>query len=242
MIIGNRLIVSTARRLTVYPSSSYRPLLLLIFSMLFYSCNKPIGLPSVTPADSLRIVADNIEHRKETEKFFIHHPDSPFNRDSAVQYHGIKWFPIDPLYTGMSVLHRYENPDTVVVLGTKGEERKQLRYGYFEFPVPDEFGNPSLLKINVYKFTPHDAKRYALYKNNLSIRFTDKTTGKETYEVGRYLEIGEGHPDPSYVYTIDLNKTFNPYCAYSDLFSCAIPRKEDHLDIALRVGQLKYLE
>jgi uncharacterized protein (DUF1684 family) len=183
-----------------------------------------------------------VQYRKEQDNFFQHGPDSPFNRDTTFEYHGIKWFTIDPRYSATSVLHRYENPETVVVLGTKGEERKQLRYGYFELSVPDEFGKPTLLRINAYKFTPYDHKRYTLYKNNISVWFTDETTGKETYEVGRYLEIGEEHPDPSHVYTIDLNKAYNPYCAYSDLFSCAIPRKEDHLNIALRVGEMKYHE
>ena len=138
------------------------------------------------------------------------------------------------------MLHRYQHADTVIVMGTKGEERKQLRYGFFEFVVPDEYGTPTTLRLNVYKFTPYDTKRYARYKDNLSVWFTDKTTGKETYDVGRYVEIGNENPDPTHVYTIDLNKAYNPYCAYSSLFSCAVPRKEDHLTIALRVGELKY--
>jgi uncharacterized protein (DUF1684 family) len=74
----------------------------------------------------------------------------------------------------------------------------------------------------------------------LSVWFTDETTGKETYRVGRYVEVGEENPDPQFVYTIDLNKAYNPYCAYSDLYSCAIPRKEDHIPIAIRAGEKNY--
>jgi hypothetical protein len=125
-------------------------------------------------------------------------------------------------------------------MGTKGEERKQLRYGYFEFPVPDEHGSPYLLKLNVYKFTPYDAKRYAMYPKVLSVWFTDRTTGKETYQVGRYVDVGEEYPDDGHEYTIDLNKAYNPYCAYSDLYSCAVPRKEDRVQIALRAGEMSY--
>lgn len=206
------------------------------------SCQRNAPFPVLSTADSIRIVEENLAHRAEANAFFLNDPDSPFERDTTVSYHGIKWFPVDPRYQGESVLHRYDRPETVVVLGTKGEERKQLRYGYFEFDVPDESGDPVTLRINVYKFTPYDAKRYALYKNNLGVWFTDKTTGMETYGVGRYVEIGDEIPDPSHIYTIDLNKAYNPYCAYSDLFSCAIPRKEDHLDVALRVGEMKYHE
>jgi uncharacterized protein (DUF1684 family) len=210
--------------------------------VLLGACGRSPSLPVLTAADSLMIVKDNEAHRADADAFFRNNPDSPFQRDTTVTYHGIKWFPIDVRFRGESLLHRYATPETVIVLGTKGEERKQARYGYFEFAVPDESGEPVTLRINVYKFTPYDVKRYALYKDNLSVWFTDKTTGTETYGVGRYVEIGDENPDPSHVYTIDLNKAYNPYCAYSDLFSCAIPRKEDHLDIGLRVGEMKYHE
>jgi uncharacterized protein (DUF1684 family) len=72
--------------------------------------------------------------------------------------------------------------------------------------------------------------------------FTDETTGQDTYGVGRYVDVGNEDADPDHPYVIDFNKAYNPYCAYSNLFSCAVPRKEDHLDIALRVGEMKYHE
>ena len=206
------------------------------------SCGKKPELPLLTEADSLAIVDDNIAHRREADEFFRSNEGSPFVRDTTIEYHGLKWFPINPRFRGFSELHRYQRADTVIVMGTKGEERRQLRYGYFEFVVPDESGTPTRLRLNVYKFTPYDAKRYALYRNNLSVWFTDLTTGKQTYDVGRYVEIGDENSDPSFVYTIDLNQAYNPYCAYSNLFSCAVPRKEDHLSIALRVGEMKYHE
>ncbi len=195
----------------------------------------------VSTSDSVAIVRDNLAHRAAVEDF-MKGPDSPFGRDTTVEFHGIKWFPINPVFRGKSVLHRYDDPETVSVYGTKGEERKNLRYGYFEFAVPDSLGAAYTIRINAYKFTPHDKKRFELYRNNLSLWFTDRTTGKETYGVGRYIELGEENVDPDFVYTIDLNKAFNPYCAYSDMFSCAIPRKEDRIDIALRVGEMKYHE
>jgi uncharacterized protein (DUF1684 family) len=58
--------------------------------------------------------------------------------------------------------------------------------------------------------------------------------------VGRYLEVGQEVADPDYLYTIDFNNAYNPYCAYSSQYSCAIPRKEDHLDFPIRAGEMKY--
>jgi uncharacterized protein (DUF1684 family) len=205
------------------------------------SCQRTPTLPPLTAADSARVVADNVSHRAEVDAFFRTDPASPFLRDSSVSYHGINWYPINPRFRGESVLHRYERPETVVVLGTKGEERRQLRYGYLELVVP---GDPddAVIRLQVYKFTPYDAQRFLLYPHHLSVWFTDRTTGVETYPVGRYLEVGDEQADPDARYIIDLNKAYNPYCAYSALYSCAVPREEDRLDVAVRVGEMKYHE
>lgn len=216
--------------------------ILLVSIWTFPSCLRKPALPQLSSEDSVMIVKDNMTHRAEVDSFFRYDENSPFKRDTTIEFHGIKWFPVDPRFRGISLLQRYENPETVIVLGTKGEERKQLRYGYFTVTVPDENDQPATLKMNVYKFTPYDKKRYALYKDALSVWFTDKTTGSETYGVGRYVEVGNEDPKTDHEYVIDFNKAYNPYCAYSNLFSCAVPRKEDHLNIALRVGEMKYHE
>lgn len=209
---------------------------------MFTSCSGKPAPSRLTQADSLMIINDNLAHRADVDSTFRFDPDSPFRRDTTIEYHGIKWFPVDVHYRGISMLHRYANPETVIVMGTKGEQRRQLRYGYFTITVPGDDGQPVVLKINVYKFTPYDAKRYALYRNVLSVWFTDETTEKETYGVGRYVDVGNEDPDPGHLYVVDFNKAYNPYCAYSNIFSCAIPRSEDHLDISLRVGEKKYHE
>ncbi len=197
-------------------------------------------IPKLSAADSTAIVEENIAHRKEVDEFFRTDPNSPFNRDSTITFEGIRWFPIDPRFRVTSELTRYDHPDTVNVMGTKGEVRRNLRYGYFTFLLPDDNGTYRRFRLNVYKFTPYDAKRYALYRNNLSLWFTDRTTGNETYDVGRYVEIGDEHPDPHFRYTIDFNQAFNPYCAYSAQYTCAIPTKEDTLGLSLRVGEKNY--
>jgi uncharacterized protein (DUF1684 family) len=217
-----------------------KPLFSLLCALWALSCSRQAELPAISSADSLTIVTENQAHRESVDEFFRTDPGSPFRRDSSAAYHGLRWVPVDPRYRAFSVLHRYEHPETVVVLGTRGEERKNLKYGYFEFVLPDENGRARPCTLNVYKFTPYDGQRYLLYRDNLSVWFTDLTTGIETYDVGRYVEIGNEVGESSHVYVIDLNKAYNPYCAYSNLYSCAVPRREDRLDIAVRAGELKY--
>lgn len=201
----------------------------------------PAALPSISPEDSARIAIDNLAHREKIREFFLTDKGSPFRRDSSIRFTEIKWFPVDVRYCVTSPLHRYAAPETVTVMGTRGESRRNLKYGYFEFLLPDT-GGAVLCRLNVYKFTPYDGQRYLLYKNQLSVWFTDRTTGLETYHVGRYVEIGEEVPDSSHRYVIDFNKAYNPYCAYSDLYSCAIPRDEDRLTVAVAAGEKSYHE
>jgi uncharacterized protein (DUF1684 family) len=72
-----------------------------------------------------------------------------------------------------------------------------------------------------------------------SIWFTDKTTNDETYGVGRYLDF-ELNDDENFIYTIDFNLAYNPYCAYNPDYTCAIPTKEDYVDLKIEAGEKKY--
>lgn len=211
------------------------PVLTAILFVVLSNCQTNYEHRQWPSADSLRIVQEILAHRAEVDSFFRYDPNSPFHRDTNIQYEGIRWFPPNVKFYHESKLYRYAKPETVIVLGTQGEERKHLKYGYFLLHIEGKE-----IRLHVYRFTPSDAKRYALYKDHLNVWFTDRTTGKETYEVGRYIDVGIESPDPNFVYTINFNDAYNPYCAYSSLYSCAIPRKEDHLDFAVRAGEMKY--
>lgn len=89
--------------------------------------------------------------------------------------------------------------------------------------------------LRVYRMTTAQGGVY------YAVWFTDRTTGDTTHEVGRYLDF-EKVDDPDHVYTLDFNLAYNPYCAYTHAYGCAIPRKEDHLDLAITAGEKKWHE
>ena len=134
----------------------------------------------------------------------------------------------DPEFVFKSKLYEYEKKDTIIIYGTKGEKRSAVRYGYVKISYKGKDYH-----INVYEGTTRDGENY------FSIWFTDMTTGKETYGVGRYIDF-ELNPDKNFVYTIDFNLAYNPYCAYSPDYSCAIPSKEDHIDLAIEAGEKSF--
>jgi uncharacterized protein (DUF1684 family) len=198
------------------------------------SCTKPSSRPA-TAADSLRAVNETLDYRRMAEEYFRSDPQSPFNTTPPVPFEGLRWFPPDPGMYFTSKLERFENPETVTVYGTKNEPRKQVRYGYFTIEV-----GGAEHRLNVYKFPPDMASQYPELEGVLSVWFTDETTGKETYQVGRYLEIEREATDPDHLYVVNLNNAHNPYCAYNHAYSCPIPTREDRIPVAIRAGEMNY--
>jgi uncharacterized protein len=190
--------------------------------ILFYGCGN-----NLTPEEEKYI--NNINSfRQEKDDYMMKDSSSPFNQDKKAVYKKLNYYDIDMNFVFRSKLYPYENKDTVTVLGTKGEERKVIKFGYVEF----DYKN-NRYKLNVYRGQSKSGIEY------YSIWFTDKTTGEETYGVGRYIDF-EYVPDPGNIYTIDFNLAYNPYCAYSSQYSCAIPTKEDHIDLAVEAGEKNF--
>ncbi|GMU85907.1 MAG: hypothetical protein AMXMBFR48_11490 [Ignavibacteriales bacterium] len=199
-----------------------RPLLLLLLVITAVGCGDKYS------EEDKVYIAEVDAFRKNKDVEMRTSPGSPFVQDTAAHWAPLKYYAVDPAYKFTSILHQHEKQDTVIILGTKGEERKYLRYGYFIW----NFRNNEY-RINVYKGKSRSGEEYA------SLWFTDETTGNETYGVGRYIDL-ELHADSDHEYTIDFNLAYNPYCAYSSRYSCAIPHKEDYLPLAIVAGEKKF--
>ncbi len=197
-------------------------LILLALAVLTTSCGK-----KYTPEEEAYI--KKVEHQREVKNLeMMTDPNSPFNGRTKVKFHPLKYYDVDPSFVFHSKLYEYPKKDTITIWGTKGEARKAVRYGYLNINYKNK-----IYKLNVYKNFARNGQIY------YSVWFTDRTTGKETYGVGRYLEF-EKSDDPNHIYTIDFNLAFNPYCAYSPDYTCAIPSKEDYLDFEIRAGEKKF--
>lgn len=168
--------------------------------------------------------------RKAKNEYMKNDPNSPFNRDTRAEFHPLNYFDPDSAFVFESKLIEYEHKDTIPIFGTKGEEREAVRYGYLLLKFDDK-----VHRLNVYQNKAQNGSEY------YSVWFTDKTTNEETYGVGRYLDF-EKSADTNHVYAIDFNLAFNPFCAYSSMFSCAIPSQEDNLDFAVLAGEKKFHE
>lgn len=169
-----------------------------------------------------------IKERKEKDYSLQFDLNSPFNRDTTISFKPLNYYEPNPDFIFESKMIVYDIQDTVAILGTRGETRPAILLGYLELQKDGK-----VHRINVYKSFDRMGEPY------YSIWFTDRTTGKETYGVGRYLDF-ELNDHPEFVYTIDFNKAYNPYCAYSSLFTCPIPRVEDYIDMEIEAGEKNF--
>jgi hypothetical protein len=195
---------------------------MVLFSNLLFN-----GCDNYTPEEKEYISSIENE-RKEKDDYIKDDPYSPFNQEPKVKFEPLKYYDVDPSFVFKSKLTEFESKDTIIISGTKGEEREVLKYGFVTFV--HENNN---FKMNVYEGRSRSGQTYH------SLWFTDLTTNEETYGVGRYLDF-ELSPDKDYIYTIDFNKAYNPYCAYSSKYSCAIPTKEDFLSLEIKAGEKKF--
>jgi uncharacterized protein (DUF1684 family) len=183
---------------------------------------------SLTPPDALMKFESVATMRAEKDAYMRADPRSPFNYEKhPVPFTPLKYFELSQAWVFRSALTVFDEPEAVVIFDTKGRERNGHVFGVLSFSKEN-----AEHRVRVYRMPFDEGFYYGLW-------FTDRTTGEATYEVGRYLNF-EFSEDPDHVYTIDFNQAYNPYCAYSPAYGCAIPRKEDFIDLAITAGEMRW--
>ena len=134
------------------------------------------------------------------------------------------WFEEDPAFRVEARLVPDQPAREELVLSTRGNKRKALRLGRLEFTLQ---GKP--MKLTALRLLEPGQGEAAV-----SIFFRDETTGRESYPVGRYVDA---EPLGGDRYLLDFNRAYNPACAFSPLYNCHIPPRENLLPVAVRAGE-----
>ncbi|HET7897436.1 MAG TPA: DUF1684 domain-containing protein [Flavisolibacter sp.] len=163
-------------------------------------------------------------------------------RDNYVQTHEVvkgenrkamQFYPVDKNYRVSATLTK-SNESNWITFPTSAKLTKAFKvYGLLSFAI-----NGKPFRLNVYQSQELMAKDE--FKNYLFLPFTDFTTGDETYEGGRYLDLSTKDIHNNTL-VLDFNKAYNPYCAYeSGKYNCPIPPGANALPVAIRAGEKKY--
>jgi len=162
--------------------------------------------------------------RAEKDRYFKMSPDSPIPPEERVGFQGLRYYPENPDLRLAVWIEEFESKEPIRMLTSTGGVQEYLRWGRFRVEAEGRSA-----ELTVY---------YASW-GGYFVPFVDATSGEETYGAGRYLELEE-QGDGSFL--ADFNLAYNPYCAYSEDYSCPIPPAENRIDVPIRAGELNYGE
>ncbi|MCC6283377.1 MAG: DUF1684 domain-containing protein [Saprospiraceae bacterium] len=197
-----------------------------IACILAILCTRIVAQSSVDPAFLTEINA----HRQQYKNEFISDKHSPLTaRDTGF----LDFFPPDPSWRIAATVKIIPQSPSFDMLTYSGQKQLYRRYAALQFD-----WNGQVNTLNLYQNLMLIAKD-STYFDYLFLPFKDLTNGGETYGGGRYLDFRMRDIENG-VLILDFNKNYNPYCAYSDGYSCPIPPRENHLDFEIRAGEKEF--
>ena len=164
-----------------------------------------------------------INHRAELNEFMKDDPESPLPDSTRTSFRTLDFYPPNPDFKVEASLEILEDKQIIRMGTSDGKTREYLRFAYASFELAGSQNRVTLLR-------PMDEKS----NDALFLPFNDLTNGEETYGGGRYLDLEI--PDNNKL-TIDFNLAYNPYCVYSNDYSCPLPPAENRLAISVTAGE-----
>ncbi|MBI2077373.1 MAG: DUF1684 domain-containing protein [Euryarchaeota archaeon] len=162
-----------------------------------------------------------LSYRREKDEAFTNERDSPIPAPLRSRFSGLNYYAPDKRYYVATKLVPATEEKWVTMTTSDGDERRMLVAGVFEFPLEQ-----AKVRLTAYRHGADD--------DHVFIPFRDATAPKETYGAGRYLDVPHR---PNQLIFLDLNYAYNPYCAYSDDYSCPFPPRENWIDVPIRAGE-----
>ncbi|WP_435319951.1 DUF1684 domain-containing protein [Haloarchaeobius sp. TZWSO28] len=168
------------------------------------------------------------QKREEKDEFFAEHPQSPIPPEERDDFDGVAYFDPDPSFRVEAELTHHAEPEPVPMETTSGPEVRYVRVATLSFDLDGES-----YELHGYKQRPGEGQPEPLF-----VPFRDKTTGQQTYEKGRYMELHvDGDLTEVETVTLDFNLAYSPFCAFSETFSCPLPPEENWLETTVEAGE-----
>jgi len=148
-------------------------------------------------------------------------------REEMKAFEHLFYFPPEPAFAVHAELVPFEEPEVLEVPTSRDLKKTFYRYSTLRFRLEGEDQELTALK---YALEGEGSKE-------LFIPFRDATSGQQTYGAGRFLEIEE--PAERF-FVLDFNRAFNPLCNYSPAYNCALPPRDNRLDLPILAGEKTY--
>lgn len=138
--------------------------------------------------------------------------------DAMKSFQGRYWYQPDPTFRIRAKFTPSDGARTVPIVNVLGDTTVVPVVGEVSFTKDGK-----LCKLTAIKGA-----------RGLFLNFTDATTGKTTYDAGRFLDTDE--PSNGYV-ILDFNRATCPPCAFTHYATCPLPPQGNNLPIEIRAGE-----
>ncbi len=169
------------------------------------------------------------QYRTEYKKGFLFDERAPLEAEDTAD---IQFYPINKSYKVIANLEFTPDATPFDIPTANGATKKYRQYGLLSFSI-----NDTPVTLQVFQSLKLIAQEE--YKDHLFLPFTDATTHLTSYGGGRYLDLSKNDIHDGKI-ELDFNKSYNPWCAFGEGYSCPIPPKENRLPIAITAGEMKF--
>jgi uncharacterized protein (DUF1684 family) len=166
------------------------------------------------------------EFRAEKDDFFASHDQSPIPPADREGFDGLDFFDPDPAFRVTARYSPVADAEPVELETTQGPPAEYTRAAVLGFDLDGDHHTLTAFHVEG--------------EDTLFVPFTDATNGDETYDRGRYLDVDPEDADDGDPIALDFNLAYNPFCAYSEHFSCALAPNDNHVPVAVEAGERNY--
>ena len=187
-------------------------IVLAAFASAALGCSAPPSYPEEIAA-----------HRAEIDAFMRGASESPIPAARRAAFQALPYYPIDEQYRVPAALRVARSEEIIEMSTSTGKPRRMRRIGTLAFTLK---GQP--LTLTAFAEADDTALR------RLFVPFGDLTSGMDTYQGGRYLDLdlkGSG------VYELDFNRAYHPYCVFNPEYECPVPPRENRLKVPILAGE-----
>lgn len=198
-----------------------RNVVFIVLVLLNISCND----------SKRRVLIGETKFQKEMNAKFKDASVSPLTKNGLKNFNGLDFFPVDSKFKVKAILRKTPDGPVLNFPTTTNRIAMYKKFGIVSFSI-----DGVMYELSIYK----DEFPKEEYKNHLFLPFLDNTNGKTSYGGGRFIDVLLTDIDENGEMEIDFNKAYNPYCAYSDRYSCPITPRDNYLDLEVKAGVMAY--
>lgn len=185
-----------------------------------------ITMSTIAQESEIEAIEDINNYKEEKDNYFKDPETSPLSSKDLTEFESLEYFPINLKFR---IKAKFKKHAVVKLFYMKTTTDRLPKYGRFA---------ELSFEIDGKTYTLQAYQSQSLigsegYENYLFIPFTDLTSGDTSYGGGRYMDVDI--PEGGEV-TLDFNKTYNPYCAYNNKYSCPVPPRENDLNVEILTG------